>query len=95
MKSPTLTSTQRRRLAAGLERQIRRLRRSSQLLGRVDPEIYRAGRDLFSSDLGFALWLSEPARALGGRVPLVIMRTKKGRARVKDVLVALAHGALV
>ncbi|KAB2906891.1 MAG: DUF2384 domain-containing protein [Dechloromonas sp.] len=95
MKTTKPISVHHRRLAAGLERQVGHLRRSILLLDRVDPEIYRAGRSLFSSDLGLALWLSEPARSLGGRVPLSIMRTKKGRAKVKDVLVALAHGLFV
>lgn len=39
--------------------------------------------------------ISEPARALGGRVPLAIMRTKKGRNEVKAALVALSHGVLI
>lgn len=89
------SSAQRRRLEAGLDREIRRLVRAKTLLGRIDPEVYRAGRVLFKNDAGLALWLSEPARSLLDRVPLAVMRTKAGREKVTNILRSLAHGNLV
>lgn len=87
-----LSPAQRRRLGAGLDREIGRLVRAKALLGRIDQEVYRAGRGLFRNDAGLALWLIEPARSLMGRVPLAVMRTKAGRQKVTNILRSLAHG---
>lgn len=92
MKHPKPTPAQYRRLSAGLDHEIERLVRAKARLDRVDQEIYLVGRDLFRDDAGLALWLSEPAPALGGRIPTVVMRTKAGRTKVLGVLKALVHG---
>lgn len=39
-------------------------------------------------------WLQQPNRALGGRVPLDLLRTDAGAALVTDVLGRLEHGVL-
>ena len=92
MKYTKLTPAQYRRLAAGLDREIKRLQLARTQLGRIDEETYRAGRDLFSADSALALWLCEPAPALGGRVPITVMRTASGRTKVANVLKTIAHG---
>lgn len=38
------------------------------------------------------LWLQEPNRALGGRVPMQMLRTEVGARRVEDVLLRIQHG---
>lgn len=95
MTGQKLTPAQYRRLGSGLDREVDRLIHAKARLKRVNGEIYRAGRDLFVSDAALALWLSEPAPALGGRIPIVVMRTKAGRAKVTSVLKALAHGVIL
>lgn len=92
MNSLQLTSAQYLRLERALERQIAHLKKTKQQLSRIDTEIYRAGRYLFISDAALIQWLSEPAPALGGRVPLTVMRTRAGRIKVANILKAIAHG---
>jgi len=58
----------------------------------VDEKIFSAGMDLFESAPILALWLCEPAPSLGGKVPLKVMRTAKGRAAVATALIRITHG---
>lgn len=88
-----ITSHQRRRLVAGLSAKIRELERLRGLLHHVDNEVYMAGVSLFESDSALAQWLCEPAFSLGGKIPLRVMRTARGRAAVASVLRAIDHGS--
>ncbi len=58
----------------------------------VDNKIFSSGMDLFENAPIMALWLCEPAPSLGGKVPLKVMRTAKGRAAVATVLARITHG---
>jgi len=82
-------------MADECRRQVEHYNRCIKLLERVDEPIYRTGRDIFSSDAGLADWLCTPARSLGGRVPLDVMRTAAGRVKVAEILTALAHGVML
>lgn len=82
-------------MARELRRQIRHLDRCIQLLHYVDLRTYKAGRALFASDAGLALWLCAPEPSLKGMIPLLCMRTAKGRRAVGNLLTALAHGVPV
>jgi uncharacterized protein (DUF2384 family) len=62
------------------------------MLNRVDAGVYAAGMELFEAEERLALWLCEPAKALGGKLPLVVMRTKRGRREVASILIGIAHG---
>lgn len=94
--SPTeLPRAARSSLARELRRQIRHLNRCIRLLRYVDLRVYEAGRAIFASDAGLTLWLCDPAPSLKGMVPLVCMRTAKGRREVGNLLTALAHGVSV
>lgn len=83
------TYRQRRRLGAGIRGQIRRLQ---QWTGRVNGAVFEAGMELFASEAALGQWLSEPARGLGDKIPLAVMRTAAGRAQVAEVLRAIAQG---
>lgn len=51
--------------------------------------------DLFESEAALALWLCAPARALGGKIPLRVMRFAKGRKQVAHILRAVARGVFI
>ncbi|RXK53468.1 DUF2384 domain-containing protein [Oleiharenicola lentus] len=93
MKS-TLAQNQRCRLEAGITAHIKQLQYFKKQLHLVDDKIFSAGKDLFESAPILALWLCEPAPSLGGKVPLKIMCTAKGRAAVATALVRITHGCL-
>lgn len=82
-------------MAAEYRRQSRHFTSCINLLQFVDERIYRSGRDLFTTDAALADWLSSPARALQGKVPLTVMRTAAGRKKVADILTGLAYGAVL
>ncbi|MBI2518159.1 MAG: DUF2384 domain-containing protein [Opitutae bacterium] len=88
----TLTPQQRRRLDAGLLAEIRRLERCRRHIARIDKEVFLAGISCFGSASDLALWLSEPAVGLGGKVPLHVMRTVKGREDVANLLRRIDYG---
>lgn len=87
-----LTPHQRLRLDASLLAQIRRYDRCRKQLSRIDQEVFRAGTSCFGSPAVLALWLSEPALGLGGKAPLHVMRTAKGRADVANLLRRIEYG---
>lgn len=89
---PSITSRQRRRLQAGIKAEIGRYQRCLELIGYVDAEVLAAGMALFATEAALAIWLSEPARLLGGKVPLKVMETGQGRRRVAIALTQIAHG---
>jgi uncharacterized protein (DUF2384 family) len=71
---------------------IRHYERCRKLFKYLDDEVYDVGRDLFLTDAALAEWLCDPARALGYKVPIRVMRTVKGRRQVLEVLMGIAHG---
>lgn len=89
--SPNLTPREYRRLNDVLDAEIRRLTRCKSQLRRVDAAIYSIGRSCFRSDHAFVDWLVGPAYALRGAIPLRMLRTAAGRAKVLRLLNAIAH----
>lgn len=87
-----ITSRQRRRLESAIEATIRRYRRCLKSVPDLDQEVYSAAMELFEDESSLATWLCEPARALGGKVPLDVMGLKKGRGEVVRILRSIAHG---
>jgi uncharacterized protein (DUF2384 family) len=77
---------------AAVIREIHRYERCARLLVRVDEEVLAVGMKLFECGGALVRWLCTPARALGEKVPLGIMRSFKGRRRVAQILTALGHG---
>lgn len=88
-----ITSRQRGRLVKGLIRRANHYRRCVRLLDRVDHHVFASGMDFLENEAALSQWLSEPARALGGKIPLDVMRSATGRRRVAGILTALARGA--
>lgn len=82
----------RRRLEAAIDSKIREYSRCRKLLRYVDEEVLSAGMSMTGSSSGLVAWLCAPARSLGGKVPLRVMRTGKGRNTVANILRALDHG---
>lgn len=80
------TVSQRRKLDRGIAKEIKHLERCRRMLKRVDLAVYTAGIDFLESEERLALWLCEPAKSLGGKLPLAVMRTKRGRQKVARVL---------
>lgn len=91
MKSK-ITPVQHRRLEAALAAQIRHYDRCRARLHRIDQEVLRAGVSCFGSETALAGWLCEPAVGLGGKVPLQVMRTAKGRKDVAILLRRIDYG---
>lgn len=87
-----ITASQRRRLVTAIDARIAHHRRCRSLLRHVTADVLSAGRDIFTSEAALVLWLCEPANALDGATPISQMRQAKGRARVVNILRALAHG---
>lgn len=92
MKTRPTPGKHSRSLEAGFTALIRHLQRCQRHSVHIDPEIYAAGRDLFTSDEALADWLSQPASALGGKVPILCARTQKGRRQVLQIIRAIEHG---
>lgn len=87
-----LTLQQLRRLDASLLVEIRRLERCRKAVARIDQEIFTAGISCFESASTLALWLSEPAAGLDGKVPFQVMRTARGRKDVASLLRRIDRG---
>jgi len=49
-------------------------------------------REIFSTDVAVAEWLSIPDRSLGARTPLQMLATDLGAQRVESLLRAMMHG---
>lgn len=88
----TITAQQRRRLDMGISNQVRQYERCRRQLRYIDKDIFETGMQVFNSETALALWLCEPARALGGKIPLLVMRTAKSRKTVANILGAIIHG---
>jgi uncharacterized protein (DUF2384 family) len=76
-----------------IEGKVRHYERCLARLGNVSPEVYQAGMELFESEESLAQWLCEPAPSLGGRDPIRVMASAKGRSEVARILRALDRGA--
>lgn len=79
-------------MGAAIDAKIRHYQRCRPLFRFLDHEVYDAGRDIFSDTAALTEWLCNPARALGYKVPLRVMRTARGRRQVLQCLLAIAHG---
>jgi len=90
-----ITARRRRRMLAALNARIAYYRRCRPLLRHVTDDVLSAGLELFSTEDELAIWLCEPARALAGEIPIRAIHQAKGRARVVNMLCALAHGVLL
>lgn len=84
-----------RRMEASLRAEIRHYEQCLPLLETLPPEVFLAGKELFADEGQLALWLCEPARALGGRVPLRHLSTAAERRRVVRILEAITHGTIL
>lgn len=80
------------RMEAAIDVKIRHYQRCRKLFRYVDRELYNAGRDFFQSDTALAEWLCEPARALGYKIPLRVIRTATGRRQVLQIIAAIEYG---
>src|SRR5579864_9373858 len=65
-----LSSKQGRRMRTAINGEARRYRRCLALVPHVPAEVVDAGMELFGDEAAVALWLCEPARALGGKIPI-------------------------
>lgn len=81
-----------RRLESAIDAQIREHARCRRLLSYVDAELFTVGIAMAGSPAGLVSWLCAPARALGYKVPLRVMRTRKGREAVLNLIRAITHG---
>lgn len=90
--SEAISQKQCRRLEAGLTRRINQLLYLRSQLHLVNEEVLAAGLEAFDSHPLLAIWLAEPARALGDKVPLRTMRTARGRRTVATALRRIAYG---
>lgn len=86
-----IAKKQRRRLESAVSAHIRQLQFCRRQLRYMDRAIFEAGMDLFELESILATWLCRPAWALGGKVPLEIVRTVKGRAAVATALRRISH----
>ena len=82
---PRRTLTRRKREGRFHQDESDRLLRASRLFGRV-LGLFEGNRDAAKH------WLSEPQRALGGEVPLVLARTELGALEVERLIGRLEHG---
>lgn len=87
-----LTESQLQRLEAGLQARIEQLQYLKTQLPLVDQEVFCAGMDLFESETLLALWLAQPAVALGGEVPLRLMGAPEARQLIANTLRRIEHG---
>ena len=60
----------------------------------VDPEVAAAARACFGTAAAAAEWLATPAYGLGGRIPLKVAQTARGRQRVITLLHRIDHNIL-
>jgi len=81
---------------------LQRYRQDDKLLGpRITSNIIQMteinilGIELFGSKAKFKKWLHAPAFALGGALPVDLLRDAYGRELVIDLLVRLEHGIFV
>lgn len=82
----------RARSIAAAEAWLDERRRSVALLASVDADILAAAIACCGSAENAGLFLTAPARALGERTPVEVALEPNGKARVLELLAALAHG---
>ena len=54
--------------------------------------LYAKGIEVFEDDDRFRAWLRQPCRALGGRIPFDLLRSRFGVEMVHDELIRIEHG---
>lgn len=85
----------RKDLLAQMDRELRariaQLERARDQLKHLDGATAEAGLDCFESAEKLARWASAPASALGGRTPLSVVRTKKGKDEVISLLMGISQ----
>lgn len=91
-KRNTASPAQQRKMRAGINREIRRYQKGRGLVQNLPADLVAAGVRLFKSEAALACWLCEPARGLGGRLPMVVAQTSRGADRVTELIQAISHG---
>ena len=92
MKRQTVNEKQLRRMRAAINAEMWRYERCLEFLPRIPAEVVDAGVELFASEAALALWLCQPARSLGGKIPMKVALTRRGAKRVTQVLNAISYG---
>ena len=94
MKSPVImvSQQQQRRLRASIAAEVRHYQHCLALLPGIPAEVVDAGRQWFQDEGALARWLCLPARSLGEKTPMELAQTRRGAARVAELLRAIAHG---
>ena len=87
-----ISASAQRKMRAAIAKEIRRYERCARLLVRVDPDVFSAGIGWLECESALVQWLCTPARALGDKVPLDVMRSLKGRKQVAQIMRALDQG---
>lgn len=90
-----LTLRQQQRMRTAILLEILRYHKCIELIPGVPAEVLAAGMDLFKTEAAVASWLCEPARALGGRIPMEVAQTPKGAKEVAQILGAISHGVFL
>lgn len=86
------TPRQRRRIEVAITTQINHYSTCLELARDIDRSVFRAGMSAFNSEATLARWLCAPCRAIAGKVPLRLIRTKQGRVEVVEALQSIAQG---
>jgi len=81
----------RRQVVAAALEEISRREAMVIRLQALDERVIVAALDTFQSARGAAEWLTAPAYALGGAVPIEVAQTPQGRERVLNVLTCIEH----
>jgi uncharacterized protein (DUF2384 family) len=92
MKPRRVSEKQRRKLRAGITAEVRRYRACLDLVTNLPANVVDAGLELFVDEAALALWLCEPARALGDKIPMRVAQTRRGANQVTQVLRAILYG---
>ncbi len=79
-------------MRAGIIAKVRHYQHCLDLFPKIPTTVVDAGMELFNSEAALALWLCEPARALGGKIPIQVAQTLRGAKQVTQVLNAISHG---
>jgi uncharacterized protein (DUF2384 family) len=82
-------------IAEALRAEFSRQAEIASALETSDEEIARAALATFQDAVGAAWWLTSPAMALQGRVPLDVSKTSYGKAEVLRVLARIDRNLLM
>ncbi len=84
--------TIRRRMVIAARADLRRRKRMVARLAKLDSSVVAAAMECFESEAAAASWLLRPLRTLGSKEPVVVARTKPGKAKVIGVLRSIENG---